>query len=70
MIVAGPALSPVTLPERLPRLIAELVLLHVPPLTLSVSVIDEPEHTEGRPPMAAGIGFTVTMYMDGQPAAV
>lgn len=34
--------------------------LQEPPEVASVHVIDDPTHTAAGPPMAAGIGFTVT----------
>ena len=47
-----------------------LALLHAPPLTASVSVIDAPAHIGAFPFIAVGAPFTVTTTDDWQPAGV
>jgi hypothetical protein len=42
-------------------------LLHEPPRTASVKVVDEPMHTCSVPPIVAGNGFTVTTSVTVQP---
>ena len=56
---------PLTTPVPLPT-VAMLValLLHVPPANASVSVVVYPVHTVFDPPMAPGIGFTVTVIVE------
>jgi hypothetical protein len=46
---------------------AVLELLHVPPLTLSLSVMDEPTHKVLLPVIVAGVAFTVTVLYVPQP---
>jgi hypothetical protein len=50
------------MPEEEPTVMWVLLLLHVPPVAPSVSVIDEPIHTDVLPEMGgtAGTGLTVT----------
>ena len=60
MVTVPPGNTPLTSPDPSTVAIAEL-LLHVPPGTLSVSVIVLPVHTlKVLPPNAAGEGVTVT----------
>ena len=67
VITAGPDAIPVIIPDAEPIVAAVPVVVHVPPLTPSVSVIDAPAHTAASPPMAAGAGFTVTGLVAEQP---
>src|ERR1017187_1564780 len=64
-IVATPAVTPVTTPAPLTPAIAALVLLHVPPVVVSVKVIDEPGHTLPEPVIvpALGRGLIVTIFV-------
>jgi len=59
--VTIPAETPVTTPEALTAAIAMLLLLHIPPGAASLSVIEEPSHTELPPVIVpeTGIGFTI-----------
>ena len=59
-MVLAPALAPVTMPLAEPTVALLLLLLHVPPLTKSLSVIADPTHTAVAPPMLDGVGLTVT----------
>ena len=47
---------------------AVLLLLHVPPLTVLVKVVERPTHTAVAPPIAAGEGLMVTGVETKQPA--
>ena len=40
-----------------------LLLLHVPPTVISISVMDDPMHTVDEPVMAEGGVFTVTVVV-------
>jgi hypothetical protein len=46
-----------------------LLLLHVPPVDVFVSVVVIPKHTTGVPVIAAGSGLTVTSAVEIQPVA-
>lgn len=74
MILAAPVAEPVTTPVVLPTAAtAELLLFHVPPLTLLLSVIVVPEHTLKLPVLlvlAGRAAFTVTTAVLEQPAAL
>lgn len=59
MITAVPPLMPVTIPDADPTLAFELVVLQVPPVVISESVVVLPGHTVMVPVMEAGNGFTV-----------
>lgn len=48
-------------------MLADPLTLHVPPALAFVSVIDELSHTVLAPPIAAGLGFTVTTTETVQP---
>ena len=62
LIVEVPAATPVTMPEEEPMVATEVLLLvHVPPLVASVSVVVWPVHTLVVPAIAAGVGFTVIL---------
>lgn len=67
-MVAVPAATPVTIPVLLP-IVATLVeeLVQIPPLVASVSVIVAPTQTSVGPPIAAGLGLTVTARTAKQP---
>jgi hypothetical protein len=67
-IVATPAVTPVTMPLDEPTVAAPDSELHVPPGVVSVSVVVAPWHTTGVPPTAAGVVFTVTAFVEKQPA--
>ena len=62
-MVVVPALLPLTTPEVFTEAIAELLLLHTPPVIASVSVITAPAQTLSAPSMvpASGKAFTVTL---------
>ena len=71
VIVAVPNVIPVTSP--LPSTVATpiLLLLHVPPLTLLLSVVLVPMHTDADDgEIVAGAVFTVTLLITVQPATV
>ena len=61
-MVAVPVDTPVTIPVVAPTVaVAVLLLLHVPPVVGSLSVVVAPMHTTAVPVIAAGSGFTVTV---------
>ncbi len=73
-MVAVPAVEiplPVIIPEIVPAVATPvLLLLHVPPVTASVSVVTAPPQMLA-PLMADGSGYTVTVVVAGmQPAPV
>lgn len=49
---------------------AGLLLLHVPPVLVLVSVVQSPLHTLSEPPIAAGSVFTVTTAVAEHPETV
>ena len=56
-----PAATPVTRPEPEPIVAIDTsLLLHVPPLVASVSVVVAPSQTLSVPPIVAGSGLMVT----------
>ena len=61
---------PVTTPDVFIDAVALELLLHVPPVVASASVVVEPTHTDAVPVIAAGSGFTVTIAFDWQPVVV
>ena len=68
MIIAVPALTPVTTPEPDTTVATNGSLLpQVPPALASLSVVDDPTHTEDTPVIAAGSGFTVKIAEMLQP---
>ena len=68
--VPGPEI-PLTIPVDAPIVAtAVLLLLHVPPATVLLSVILDPTHTADVPVIAAGIAYTVTVAYATQPAAM
>jgi hypothetical protein len=61
VIVALPAATPVTTPVAEPTVAVDaLLLLHVPPASVFVNVVDADEHTVLAPVIVAGIGVTET----------
>ena len=63
-MVTVPADPPVTIPVLAPALaMVVLLLLHVPPVVVLLSVVVEPIHTEDVPLIAAGNGFTVMVFV-------
>jgi hypothetical protein len=67
-MVVVPAARPVARPDELPIMpLVVLVLLHVPPVVVLVSVVFEPTHTEPAPEMATGNGLQVTVIVLKQP---
>jgi hypothetical protein len=61
---AKPVMTPVVEPTDT---CTAVVLLHVPPGSLSVSVAVDPTHTEDTPVIAAGFGLTVNIVVVKQP---
>ena len=68
--VPVPVATPVTTPVADPTDIAAPVVLHVPPVTASVSVVTDPAHTVLLPAIDVGVLFTVTGFVAEHPAAV
>src|SRR3954468_20312933 len=69
--MAFPGPVPVTTPVADPTVaIAVLLLVHVPPLTVLVSVIILPWHTGTFPPIAEGLGFTVICWVALHPVGI
>ena len=71
MIVVVPPATPVTIPEPDATVATEgLVLVHVPPVSTSVSVMVDPAQT-GELPVIAGVDvFTVTTEVVKQPVVM
>ena len=64
-----PAAMPLTMPVTVTTVaIVVPVLLHVPPMLVSVRLVVDPAHTVAVPSIAAGSGFTVTGVVTLQPA--
>ena len=62
--IGFPDATPTTLPLLLPTVAKEvLLLLQVPPVEASLSVIAKPTQTDVGPVMATGSGFTVTVLV-------
>ncbi len=63
LIVSNPPETPVTIPPITVAL--ALLLLQVPPVTLSVNVMDDPTHTPEGPDIipSSGSGFTVMGFV-------
>lgn len=59
-----------TIPVALPTVTIEPVVLHVPPVLLSLKTVLAPRHTDRLPLMVAEIPFTVTVNVPVQPVAV
>ena len=71
MITGAPDDMPVTIPEAEPTVAcAGLLLLHVPPVTISLCVIVDPTQTLLRPVIGAGVALTVSIAVLMQPAGV
>jgi hypothetical protein len=70
MMVSIPAETPVTIPPATVAL--AFVLLHIPPVTVSVKVMSEPIHTLDEPFImpAFDIAFTVTVLVAAQPLGI
>ena len=67
-MVAVPGVTPVTIPLSEPIVAEELLLLHRPPVIISLKVNVPPTHTLAGPPViAAGMGFTVIVFIAAQP---
>ena len=62
-MVAVPAAIPVTSPDALTLATAAFVLLQVPPVVASVSVVVADGQMEVAPPMAAIVGTDVTVMV-------
>ena len=66
-----PSVKPVTVVTVVPVVTdTPAVLVHVPPLVKLLSVIEEPLHTEARPPILEGSALTVTTAIVGTPPIV
>ena len=61
MIVTLPAVTPVTLPDASTVATEALLLVHVPPETVSDNAVTEPAQTEDAPVMAPAEGVEVTV---------
>jgi hypothetical protein len=68
-MVAVPVVTPVTIPAELMVAIIGLLLLHIPPPVVVVSVVVWVWHTAAAPAMAEGPLFTVTLFVAVQPVA-
>jgi len=69
-MVSTPGVIPVTTPLEEPIVaIDELLELHVPVLEF-VNNVTEPTHTLLLPPIAPGVGSTVTINIDRHPVAI
>ncbi len=68
MIVAVPAVAPVTTPDdELTVAVPEALLVHTPPVGDEDNVVVDPVHTESVPDIAEGVVFTVTAFVAKQP---
>ena len=67
MIIDVPALTPVTIPEAEPTDALALLLVHVPPVIRSLSIIVDPGQTFKVPVIAGGTASTVTTKVAVQP---
>jgi hypothetical protein len=64
VIVANPAVTPVTTPLVLPTVAVDvLLLIQVPPVSVLLRVIERPKHTADGPLIAAGTGLTETVVV-------
>jgi hypothetical protein len=71
VIFTTPAPTPVTTPVVPPTVATSvLLLLHVPPLTEFVSVVDDPAHTNSAPEIASGVALIVTVAVRTQPVDI
>lgn len=70
-MVTVPEATPVTTPDVIPTTpMAVLALVHVPPVVVEASVVEAPTVVIGKPDMAAGKAFTVTVLMLRQPVPI
>jgi hypothetical protein len=68
VIIAVPALTPLTIPLLDPTVaVAVLLQVHIPPVGKQLCVVAEPTHTLLLPVMAEGTGFTVMPFVAMQP---
>ena len=67
VMVAVPAIEPVTIPEVDPIPALVLLLLHVPPAGVEFKEVVKPTHTFVVPVIAVGLAFMVTMTTLRQP---
>jgi hypothetical protein len=67
VIVAVPAILPVTTPEEEPIIALLLLDAHVPPATAFANVVVDPTQTEAVPVIADGVGYIVTTFVTKQP---
>jgi hypothetical protein len=67
MVAVLDGVMPVTTPVGLTDALPELLLAHVPPGGLVVSVVVNPWHTDKEPVKAAGAAFTDTVVYRKQP---
>lgn len=67
VIIAVPAVNPVTVPEELMLPMDGALLLHVPPPVVSDKVVVNPVHTVVLPVIGFGRGLTVTTEVVVQP---
>ena len=66
-MVVVPAVTPVIMPAVLMVATDGVLLLHVPPMVVLLTVVVSPAHTCSVPVMVAGSGFTVTVAVRIQP---
>lgn len=70
-MIAVPALTPLTMPVPEPTVaIAVLLLLHAPPVIVSLSVVVAPTHAVADPVIVGGNAFTVTAFIALQPEPI
>ena len=70
VIVAVPAIPPVTTPDAFTVATNELLLLHVPPVTASLKVVFDVAHTDKAPDIAPGAAITVIVLVASVPQPV
>ena len=64
---ATPALTPLTTPDELTVAIATLLVLHVPPVVVLLSVVESPMQVVGVPVLEDGDAPTVTTVVRTHP---
>ena len=69
-MIAVPGDTPVKMPGASMVAIAVLLLLHTPPVTASLSGVESFMHTWSVPPIADGVGLTVSIVVAAQPVAL
>ena len=62
-----PAVTPVTIPDGVPKVMFALLPLHVPPPAASVRNVERPAQTTCVPAIEEGSGSTVTTAVEKQP---